>query len=341
MLVDYNDGKKDYINLDEQTMKNSDGGFYITLQLKTDKKVGDKFKTGEILAWDKKSFSKTIGQRQLSYNTGALCKVAVMSTEDGFEDSGTCSEWLSETMGSDIVLMKPIVLPCSTNILSICKKGQKIREGEPLLIFQNAFDDEDANLLLKTLSVDDGDITTIGRSVVKSKVTGEITDIKIYRTCEIKDMSESLQKIVKGREREVQKLKSIAAVAESDVQFDSVGKMNATGKMKNAENSVLIEFYMKYHDRMGAGDKCLAEVSNKNIIMQIYPDSDAPYTDFRPDEAIDDITSASSLDGRIITSPIKTGALNKALIELQRQCAEIYGEKWLNIHEIYDYYYGK
>jgi len=341
MLVDYDDGKKDYINLDEQTMKNSDGGFYITLQLKTDKKVGDKFKTGEILAWDKKSFSKTIGQRQLSYNTGALCKVAVMSTEDGFEDSGTCSEWLSETMGSDIVLMKPIVLPCSTNILSICKKGQKIREGEPLLIFQNAFDDEDANLLLKNLSVDDGDITTIGRSVVKSKVTGEITDIKIYRTCEIKDMSESLQKIVKGREREVQKLKSIAAVAESDVQFDSVGKMDATGKMKNAENSVLIEFYMKYHDRMGAGDKCLAEVSNKNIIMQIYPDSDAPYTDFRPDEAIDDITSASSLDGRIITSPIKTGALNKALIELQRQCAEIYGEKWLNIHEIYDYYYGK
>ena len=117
--------------------------------------------------------------------------------------------------------------------------------------------------------------------------------------------------------------------------------MQATGKMKNAENSVLIEFYMRYHDRMGSGDKVVNSTANKNILMNIYSDADAPYTDFRPDEAIDSISSASAIDGRIITSPFKAGALNKALIELQRKCAEIYGEKPMTLHEIYDYYYGK
>ncbi len=340
MLIEYNDKTQDYIDLSEQTKKNSDGGFYITLQLTTTKKIGDSVKAGEVVAWDKKSFSKKIGINQLSYNTGALAKVCVLSTEDGFEDSGVCSEWLTEIMSSDIVVMKPVVLPAQTNILSIAKKGQKVKEGEPILVFQNAFDDADANILLKNLNIDDGDISTIGRNVVKSKVTGEICDIKIYRTCELEDMSESLRKIVNGRESEIKKLKTIAAASESDVQFDPVGKIQPIGKMKNAENSVLIEIYMRYHDKLSVGDKIVQSTSNKNIIMNVYPDSEAPYTDFRPNEAIDVIGSASAIDGRIITSPFFNGALNKLLIELQRKCCEIYGKEPMMIHEIYDYYFN-
>lgn len=339
MIVEYADKSKDYINLSEQTMKNSDGGFYITLQLETDKKIGQAFKTGEIIAWDKKSFSKKIGKgNQLAYNTGALVKVAVMSTEDGFEDSGVCSEWLTRTMGSTIVVMKSVVLPASTNILSIVKKGTKVREGEPVLIFQNAFEDADANMLLKNLNIEDGDITTIGRNIIKSKVTGDIADIKLYRTCDIKDMSESLQKLFKGKEHEIQKLKSLAIGSETEVYFDSTKKLDAIGKMKNAEDSVLIEIYMRYYDRLAPGDKVVQETANKNIIMNVYSDEDAPYTDFRRNEPIDAIGSSSAIDGRIITSPFKSGGLNKVLIELQRKCCEIYGEKWLNIHEIYDYF---
>ena len=68
MIVEYKDKTTDYINLSEQTMKNSDGGFYIILQLITDLKEGETFKEGQVLAWDKKSFSKKVGLRQLSYN---------------------------------------------------------------------------------------------------------------------------------------------------------------------------------------------------------------------------------------------------------------------------------
>ena len=340
MLVEYKDGTRDYIDLSEQTKKNSDGGFYITLKLTTDKAVGKSFKAGEVLAWDNKSFSNKIGIKQLSYNIGSLVKVAILSSDDCFEDSGVCSEWLTETMASDIVLMKSVMLSAQTNVLSIIKKGASVKEGDPILIFQNAFDDEDANILLKNLSVEDGDITTIGRNVIKSKVTGTICDIKIYRTCELKDMSESLRSIVSKRENEIKKLKKIAG-DNTEVQFDSVGKLKPIGKMKNAEDCVLIEIYMKYHDKMSVGDKIVNSASNKNILMNIYKDDDAPYTDFRPNEQIDIIGSASSIDGRIITSPFYNGSLNKLMIELQRKCCEIYGKEPMMIHEIYDYYFGK
>ena len=36
LLVEYNDNTTEYVPLNEQTMKNSDGGYYISLQLKTD-----------------------------------------------------------------------------------------------------------------------------------------------------------------------------------------------------------------------------------------------------------------------------------------------------------------
>jgi hypothetical protein len=332
MVVEYHDGTTEFVNLAEQTMKNSDGGFYITLQLKTDLKVGQSVKEDTILAYDKKSFSNSIGLGQVSYNMGCLTKVAILTTEDGYEDSGVCSEWLSETMSSDIVVMKDLSLSPMTNVLYLAKKGQIVQEGEPVLIFQNAFDEDDANILIKNLNNEDGDVTEIGRNTIKSKVTGIISDIKIYRTCEIEELSESLKKIVLANEREIKSIKKIADQASNESHFDSTEKLPQVGKLKNVDG-ILIEIYMKYHDKLSVGDK-LSSNANKAVLMSVFPDDEAPYTDFRPNEHIDMCNSCSALDGRMITSIIKIGALNKLMIELQRSVCDIMGVKWKDLHEI-------
>ena len=337
MLVTYKDGTKDYVNLSEQTMKNSDGGFFIILQLVTNLKAGSSFKEGQVLAWDKKSFSKKIGLGQLSYNVGHLAKIAILTTEDGFEDSGVCSEWLSERMGSDIVVQRSQPLPAATNILSIVKIGDFVREGDPLLVFQKAFDEDDANMLLKNLTIEDEMISTIGKLIVPSKVTGIVTDIKLFRTCEVKDMSASLQKLFTAKEAKIKKLKAIASTTLSDVQFDPTETLEHNGKLKSLETDVLIEIYVKYHDNMSIGDKMANLNANKMVLMDVFTDDKAPYTDFRKNEAIDVVSSASSIDGRLITSPFKNGALNKLMIELQRKCCEIYGKPWMTMHQIHDY----
>ena len=338
MIITYKDETKEYVNLDEQTMKNSDGGFFVTLKLKTDLKVGNSVKEGQILAYDEKSFSGRVGSGQIAYNMGCLTKVAIMTTEDGFEDSGVVSEWLSEAMASNIVVCKDVTLPASTNILFIAKKGQAITEGEPIMIFQNAYDDKDANILLKNLNDEDGDVSEIGRNVIKSKVTGRISDIKVYRTCDIdENMSDSMKKIVTGYERDVNRLKKIAnECSNSDsVQLTEAGKLPPTGKLKHVDG-VRIEIYMEYHDKLSVGDKISNLNANKNIIMSQYANEDSPYTDFRPDEPIDAVSSCSAIDGRMICSPFLVGALNKLMIELWRKCCDIMGVKWPTIHEIYE-----
>ena len=337
MIVEYDDKTKEFVNLDEQTMKNSDGGFYITLQLKTDLKIGQSVNPGQILAYDKKSFSNRVGSTdpQLSYNLGCIAKTAILTSEDGFEDSGVCSEWLSEAMSSDIVVMKAVSLDPMSNVLFIAKKGQEVVEGEPVMIFQNAFEEEDANLLMKSLNNEDGDVSEIGRNVIKSKVTGVLSDIKVYRTCEMDELSESLTKIVSSSERKAKAIKRIADSASNDVYVGNTDKLPQVGKLKNVDG-VMIEFYMRYHDKLAVGDKTVVNNANKCVLMNVYSDEESPYTDFRPNEAIDQITSASSVDGRIITSIIKLGALNKVMIELQRSVCDIYGIPWKTLHEIKD-----
>ena len=334
MLIKYKDGTSEYVDLSEQTMKNSDGGHYITLQLKTDLKVGNKVKKNTILAYDKKSFSNRLGDKsQVSYNLGCLTKCAILTSEDGFEDSGVASEFLSEAMSSDIVVMKNINLPASTNVLHLAKVGDHVTEGQPICIFQNAYDEEDANLLLKYLNNEDGDVSELGRITLKAKVTGVISDIKIYRTVEKDELSESLRKICNKRESEIKKYKKIADKCENEVRFDSVETLPMVGKLKNVDG-VRIEIYIKYHDKLSIGDK-LSSNANKVILMNVYSDDDAPYTDFRPEEKIDLVNSCSAIDGRQITSIIKLGALNKLLLELSRKSCDMLGVKWNDLHEMY------
>lgn len=254
MLLEYKDKTQDYINLEEQVMHNADGGFWIGLQMITDKKQGQHFKANDLIAWDKKNFSKQMGLNELSYNMGCLAKVAIQTDENTYEDSGVCSEWLSNAMGSDIIMKSEVFLLPASNILYIAKKGQALTEGEPILIYQNAFDENDANMILKNLNIEDDDISVIGRSIVKSKVTGVLSDIRISRTCDISEMSDSMKKLVNSKESEINKLKKIAKNSISPVKFDPTEKLEPIGKLRNAEDQVCIEFFMSYHARIAIGE---------------------------------------------------------------------------------------
>jgi hypothetical protein len=315
------ESRREIIDLREQVKKNSDGGFYITVKLDTDLKKGSTFKTNDILAYDKLSYSNAIGSSEnIAYNIGTLTKVAIMNTDEGFEDSTIISEYLSDAMTSDVVVKKEYVFPKNTNIYNMVKKGQHIQEGDPLIIFQNAFEEEDANLLLKNITDDEDLISELGRIHVKSKITGVVQDIKIYRTVEKDELSDSLRSKVNEYEKEVKALKKIVDKNKpsNTVELEPDYKLEPIGKLKNAQDSVLIEFYLKYEDKMGVGDKLVYYSALKGVAKDIFPKGKEPYTNFRPGEKVHSLLAISSVNARMVASVKKVGALNKTIIELDR-----------------------
>ena len=204
-------------------MKNYDGGMYIALKLDTDLKEGDHFRQMEIVANDRTSYSNTAGPaHNNAFNVGTFVKCAILNSDEGFEDSCIETEWLSEAMASEVIMNKEYTLPKDTNVYFMAKKGDPIQEGEPLMIFQNAFDEEDANMLIKVLSSEDGDsenvVSELGRITLKSKVTGTIKDIKIYRTVDIEELSPSLKKIVTDYEKKANSFNKVLEKYDKDAR---------------------------------------------------------------------------------------------------------------------------
>lgn len=333
MVLEYMNKITEVVDLRERILKNSDGGMYIAVQLETDLKEGNMFSEMEIVAVDKSSYTGGVGPNNgLAYNIGTFVKFTIINSDEGFEDSCIETEWMAKAMSSVVVINKEYTIPKDTNVHFIAKKGQSIQEGDPLLIFQNSFDEEDANMLIKTLSDEDGSdiVEELGRIPITSKVTGVIKDIKITRTVEKEELSPSLLKVVNAYEKDIKSFTKILDQYDKKQArtSDATYKLSTTGRLKNAKDSVRIEFSIAYDDDFSIGDKTVLYSALKGVSKGIIPAGDESYSEFRPDEKIHYIQSTNGDMKRMVGSIIKTGALNKVMVELHRKSCDIMGIKW-------------
>lgn len=340
--IDKDGNKANHIvSLKETVMKNSDGGFFITVKLSPLVKKGDTLKYNDIIAYDKTAFSKAYAsdrnQKNIAYNIGTMAKIAIMCTDEAYEDSSIINTRLSDALTTEYCVKKERSLPAQTNVYSILDVGTKLEEGTTLMVFESAFDEKDANDLLAKMADDELEmISDFGRIQLRSKMAGILQDIKIYRTCELEDLSPSLRKIVTKYENNIKKEKTIAkrfGISDSELKqyVEPDYKLPQTGKLKITENGVLIEFYIKTEDKMGIGDKLTYNTAIKGVIKDIIPEGEEPYTDFRPHEQIDALLTSASVNARMVASIINSGSLNKTIVELTRKCKDILGIKWDNL----------
>ena len=331
ILEDTKTKKKDYVDLRPTTQKNSDGGFYITTKLDPTVKVGQKVTANDVVAYDKQSYSNAIGNGNknnnpfnLSYNMGTLAKVAIMNTDLGYEDSCVVDNSISEALESKIDVQKDISLDKKANVYNVLEIGDVVQEGEPLLIFQDSFDDEDANELLKSVTKDNEfDLSDIGRKQVRAKVTGRISNIKIYRTCDDSELSPTLLKIVKKYDSRINKFRKIMKQngIEKQHELEATYKLPAEGKLKNLDG-VRFEFYIEVDDKFGVGDKLVFSQALKGVNSYIVPKGDEAFSDYRPEEYVNAFLTISGVMGRMVPSAMLQGLMNKLLIETSRQCQE-------------------
>lgn len=332
-----NRSEKEFIDLREKVEKNSDGGFFITIKLDLAKnyKKGQTIKPGEIIAYDKDSYSDKVGVGNLAYNIGTLTKVAIMHTDKGFEDSAIISQDLSEKMASEIVLQVDVLMDAKDIDIQCVEIGKPLHEGEVIMSYRAALEDQDAtDIINKMVSKNVGNeskelMDEIGKIKVKSKVTGKLQDIRIYSTIPTSEMSKSLAAFVNKYNAPIDKMKSKLSKLGIDAsQYGTSGVLPAVGKLKHAEGKVLVEFYIKYYDKMSVGDKLVYFSALKGVVKEIFPEGKEPYSEYRPEEKVHSFLPVGSVNARMVTSVLTLGAINKVLIELDRHVKDIMGVKW-------------
>jgi hypothetical protein len=81
-------------------------------------------------------------------------------------------------------------------------------------------------------------------------------------------------------------------------------------------------------------DKTVAQSANKGTVKDIFPAGMEPFTKSHPEEKIDAVFAARSFNARMVTSVFVSGAINKALIELDRQVKDIMGLKQIPVEKV-------
>jgi hypothetical protein len=329
IIVKYNDGTCDYVNLKETVEKNSDGGFYVPLKLDKNKniKVGAKVKKNDILAYDSKSFSLGAGESDnLTYEIGKIAKIGILNSDSGYEDAGICGESLSQKLASRVIKKMDITISKDADIMKFAKIGDEVKVNDPLVIWSDPHDEEDATALARALGSTAEEVSEFGRRSLKANTTGRIADIRLYRTNDINEMSPSVQKIFKAYEKPISDLKKeLVANGIETNELPADYKLELSGKLKKAKDAFFVEFFIEFLDTVAVGDKIVYFSANKAVIDAIIPKEKAPYTDFRPKEPVDAFVSVTSIDKRMVTSTLIYGGMQKLLVELDRSIKDILG----------------
>ena len=81
-------------------------------------------------------------------------------------------------------------------------------------------------------------------------------------------------------------------------------------------------------------DKVVAQSANKGVVKNIFPEGKEPFSEYRPNENIHALFAARSFNARMVTSVWTSGAINKCLVELDRQVKEIMGIDWVPLEDM-------
>lgn len=334
MIVEYDDGTHEAINFNPVIGKNGGGGFYLSNTLKTEYKVGQKFKANDILASNSTYFSSHYDG--VKYNIGTLAKTAIMSSFGTYEDSKTITSKLSERLSTEMVMMKHVILGPNATVSKMVKKGDSVVVGDELITFEQSNQEKMVNELLRNIGNDlKEEIKNMGKNSLISKYTGTIEEVRIYSTNPVKELSPSLGKIVSSYWKEIKykkelirkyKINDPTYQGNTFYELDEPITPDATGKVKGykIDEGVIFEFYIKFYDRVGIGDKLCDFTALKGITAVVIPEGQEAYTPRDPDESIDNILPPTSILARKVPSILTTLFGNKLIIEMKKHLQELY-----------------
>lgn len=269
MIVQYKDGSYQAINLDKRIVKNGGGGFELSNQLITDLEVGSSFKANQSLAWHSKFFTKSKDQGVRAC-IGPMTKIALCGTYNTYEDCTFVTKKLSEECATEMCFKTPAVIGRNANVTFMVKEGSTINAGEPLIQFDDSFEEADINKLLDALGDNDDlkdMVVSNNRNVIKSKYSGTVESITMYSTADLEDLSPSLQQIfgayykkIEAKEKLLNKYdKTESTVKCGMLLTEPTGKIDAGRygviRGQRVNDGVLIEFEIKHEELLEVGSK--------------------------------------------------------------------------------------
>ena len=312
MIVEYSDGSKEGFEVGRRFGKSSD--LTIPHQLETTLKVGDSFKKGDNLVYNKDFFEpERFNPKSVIWKNGLIARVALMESRQTHEDASSISRELAAKLTSRTTKIKDVVVTFDQHVRSALQIGTVV-DNDTILCYiedsitatNNLFDEDSLNTL-KNLS----------RQSPTAKTQGIIEKIEVFYHGDIEDMTESLQALALASDKQLRQQ------ARSQGKRAHTGQVDESFRIKGEPlqmDSLALRFYITGDNVSSIGDKGVFANQLKTIFSEVMDYEVRSESGLK----IDAIFGAQSIFNRIVNSAFVIGTSNTLLDVIGKKAAKIY-----------------
>lgn len=312
IVIEYEDGEQKGIELGRRF--GSAAGLVIPHEVITDMKVGQKFKEGEIIAFNSGFFQRDfLNPSNVVWKSGISIKTALMESTKTFEDSSAISKRVAELLTTKVTYIRTVIINFADVVRKLVKAGDVLEPEDILCIIEDpvtanagVFDDETINTL-----------QMLSAHTPQAKYKGKVERIVAYYYGDKEDMSDSLRSAANLSDRELAN------------RNKSTGKKAFTGRVDDSFrvegdpiplDSMAIQIYITADVPAGTGDKGVFANQMKTVFGDVFEKDIISETGVK----IDAIFGAKSIGDRIVLSPFIMGTTTTLLKVISQKAVAAY-----------------
>lgn len=320
VTIQYKGGEKDVIKFG--ISQGNVSGIYLNQELVLNCKAGETVKKGDVLVYNPGFFTPEHGSKQVSWKQGVHANVMLMESDDTFEDSSQITKPLGKKLSMKPTELRTIKINNKTVLHDIVKVGQEIKNTDTLCTIE----DEDIDSLSITQGISDEAfemVAQLSRKQPKAKFSGYISEIDVFYSSELKDIHPSVQALIKKVNSHKNQKATYAKGSSSEDLYPKPGQVPTGTKMKMVEfdeDTVVIQFYITEDIAAGVGDKVVFDSSLKSVVASVI---DEPLLTESGNE-VDAIFSITSINNRVVLSPLRVGMINRVLEKAEQDVLDIF-----------------
>jgi len=312
IIVEYKDGTRKGVALGRIYGK-AEGSVYPH-DVKTTLKENSSFKAGDCIAYNDGFFEPDfLNPGRVIFKTSMLVKVALVETNQTFEDSSSISRKLSDKFNTKTTKVKSITVGFKQNLNRVLQPGTEVRPKDILMFIEDEitsssgqFDDQSLETLKR-----------LGSQTPHANYTGVIDKIEVLYHGDKQDMSASLKLLADRSDR------SMADMCKSSGKPVITGQVNDEYRVSGVPltlDKAEIKIYITTVDNSSTGDKIIMANQMKSVIGEVM---DYQVTTEQGDE-IDMFFSYKNILARVVNSPILIGTTSSLLKVLGRKAVQLY-----------------
>lgn len=312
IIVEYVDGTQKGVTLGRVYGK-AEGSMYPH-DIVCDLKLGQKFKKGAAIAWNKNFFERDIlDPTHIVMKTSMLVKTVIYESAQTHEDSSSISKALSARMAAKTTKVRSFVINFNQNLSSIVKPGTRLSPKDLLMLIEdeitstnNVFDEEALNTLKR-----------LSNQAPKANYLGDLDKIEVFYHGDKSDMSSSLRLLADRSDKAMADTCKSSGKVVINGQVDDDYRVSGTPlTLDKAE----VRFYITVSTITGVGDKIIAGNQGKSVVGEVLEHQMVSESGV----VIDLAFGARALAARVIGSPYIIGTTNTLLKVFAQRAVEIY-----------------